>query len=160
MKYFAIAQWQWPGAKIIASTFDAWWADFSVVTPQLPVEGREMGETWVTGYAVRAYVRVFPYSCAVPPCVMHPPPLHCAPHSLRFTSGHCCYDALLCVRACVSAKRHNDDNSPPLVSVLLCLNPRVSAVRPHEDGRVPRRLSRVRGVREVGGLQSHRHAHP
>ena len=132
MKYFAIAQWQWPGAKIIASTFDAWWADFSAVTPQLPVEGREMGETWVTGYAVRAYVRVFPYRSAVPPCVMHPPPLHCAPHSLRFTSDHCCYDALLCVRACVRVREATQRRqfTPTRLSATLLESARVRSPTP------------------------------
>jgi hypothetical protein len=48
---FDIARWQWPGAEVIASTFDAWFAEFQPAIPQLPVISTEMGETWMTGFA-------------------------------------------------------------------------------------------------------------
>lgn len=51
LNQFDIARWQWPGSTVIASTFDAWWAEFKSVTPQLPVVTSEQGETWLTGFA-------------------------------------------------------------------------------------------------------------
>jgi hypothetical protein len=47
---FDVARWQWPGAEVVASTFDAWWAEFAPAVPQLPVYTTEMGETWLTGF--------------------------------------------------------------------------------------------------------------
>lgn len=50
-RQFDIARWQWPGADVKASTFDAWWAEFEPAVPHLPVTTQEMGETWLTGFA-------------------------------------------------------------------------------------------------------------
>lgn len=50
--YFDMARWQWPGATVIGSTFEAWWSEFKVdALPVLPVTTQEMGETWLTGFA-------------------------------------------------------------------------------------------------------------
>lgn len=48
---YAIARWQYPGAEVFASTFDAWWSEFQMAVPSLPVTTQEMGETWLTGFA-------------------------------------------------------------------------------------------------------------
>lgn len=45
---------QWPGATVVASTFDAWWSEFQDAVPHLPVSTQEMGETWLTGFAADA----------------------------------------------------------------------------------------------------------
>jgi hypothetical protein len=46
-----IARWQWPGSIVVASTFDAWWEEFSPAVPFLPNSTQEAGETWITGFA-------------------------------------------------------------------------------------------------------------
>ena len=53
LSQYDIARWQFPGAQVIASTLDAWWAEFSAspAVGLLPVVDQEMGETWITGYA-------------------------------------------------------------------------------------------------------------
>jgi hypothetical protein len=48
---FDIARWQWPGANVVASTFDAWWAEFEDIVPLLPVAEQEAGDTWMNGYS-------------------------------------------------------------------------------------------------------------
>ena len=45
---FAIAQWQFPGANIFASTFDNFTAQLDTVRDQLPVSTSEVGDTWAT----------------------------------------------------------------------------------------------------------------
>jgi hypothetical protein len=49
--HYDIARWQWPGADVLVSTFDAWWAEFQSAVPFLPISTSEMGETWLTGFA-------------------------------------------------------------------------------------------------------------
>lgn len=56
---FDIARWQWPGAEVVASTFDAWWAEFQSVVPQLPVVTQEAGETWILGFAADPFKDAF-----------------------------------------------------------------------------------------------------
>lgn len=56
---FDIARWQWPGATVVASTFDEWWAAFQDAVPLLPVTTLEMGETWIIGFASDPYKAAF-----------------------------------------------------------------------------------------------------
>jgi len=46
LEHFDIARWQWPGATVVASTYEAWWDAFQPAVPLLPVTKMEMGETW------------------------------------------------------------------------------------------------------------------
>ncbi len=39
---YDIARWQWPGAEVVAGTFDDWWAAFQDAIPFLPVTSQEM----------------------------------------------------------------------------------------------------------------------
>jgi hypothetical protein len=59
LNQFDIARWQWPGASVVAATFDDWWAAFQDAVPQLPVSSMEMGETWLTGFASDPYKMAF-----------------------------------------------------------------------------------------------------
>ena len=43
---FAIAQWQFPGARIFASTYDNFTAQLQTVRSSLPVTTKEAGDTW------------------------------------------------------------------------------------------------------------------
>jgi hypothetical protein len=45
---FDIARWQFPGARVIASTYDAFVSELSKVAPSLPVDTHEVGDTWIT----------------------------------------------------------------------------------------------------------------
>ena len=45
---FAIAQWQFPGANIFASTYDNFTAQLNTVRSSLPVSTGEVGDTWMT----------------------------------------------------------------------------------------------------------------
>lgn len=51
LSYFDIARWNFPGAQVIGSTYDAWYEEFQPALSQLPVTTQEMGETWLTGFA-------------------------------------------------------------------------------------------------------------
>ena len=59
LNQFDIARWQWPGATVVAATFDQWWAAFQDAVPQLPVTTQEMGETWLTGFASDPFKMAF-----------------------------------------------------------------------------------------------------
>ena len=52
---FAIAQWQFPGARIFASTYDNFTAQLNTVRAALPVSTGEVGDTWMTSTTADPY---------------------------------------------------------------------------------------------------------
>ncbi len=49
LSYFDIARWQFPGAEVVASTFDNFTAQLATIRSQLPVVTSEVGYTWIMG---------------------------------------------------------------------------------------------------------------
>ena len=56
---FAIAQWQFPGARIFASTYDNFTAQLNTVRAALPVSTGEVGDTWMTSTTADPYKIAF-----------------------------------------------------------------------------------------------------
>jgi hypothetical protein len=56
---WAIAQWQFPGANVYASTYDNFITQLNTVRSTLPVTTAEAGDTWVTSTTADANKMIF-----------------------------------------------------------------------------------------------------
>jgi hypothetical protein len=54
-----IAQWQFPGARVFASTYDNFTAQLNTVRAALPVSTGEVGDTWMTSTTADPYKIAF-----------------------------------------------------------------------------------------------------